>query len=122
MITMNSRFVVQPAVLAAIAIVSAIVSTGAQQNPFLGRWNLTGTTKKCGTARSRSPRSRTRGGRDDPPQRMRAPPLTSTVRNLSSASAGLKGIASATYRAHAGSMSMARSTCVSARSRRLAVT
>jgi hypothetical protein len=43
MITMNSRFVVQPAVLAAIAIVSAIVSTGAQQNPFLGRWNLTGT-------------------------------------------------------------------------------
>ena len=29
--------------LAAIALACAVAATSAQQNPFLGRWNLTGT-------------------------------------------------------------------------------
>jgi hypothetical protein len=42
MITMNSRhFTLRIALLAAVAIVSVVASTGAQQNPYLGRWNLT---------------------------------------------------------------------------------
>jgi hypothetical protein len=44
MITMNSRhFTLRIALLAAVAIVSVVASTGAQQNPYLGRWNLTPT-------------------------------------------------------------------------------
>jgi len=37
------RLVVHAPVFAALAIVGAIISTGADQNPYLGRWNITGT-------------------------------------------------------------------------------
>lgn len=39
---MNSHLVVRAAALAALAILG-ITTVGAQENPFLGRWNLTGT-------------------------------------------------------------------------------
>jgi hypothetical protein len=39
---MSSQFVVRAAALAALAILG-ITAVGAQQNPFLGRWNLAGT-------------------------------------------------------------------------------
>jgi hypothetical protein len=44
MIIMNSRHIVaRAALLVSVALVWAMPSVGAQQNPFLGRWNLTGT-------------------------------------------------------------------------------
>src|SRR6476619_3611563 len=41
---MNSRHIMaRAALLVPVAVVWAISSLSAQQNPFLGRWNLTGT-------------------------------------------------------------------------------
>ena len=49
MITMTSRsFVLRAALFTGAAIVAMIASTSAQQNPYLGRWNLTPTGDNTG--------------------------------------------------------------------------